>query len=524
MKLSFKKALVLPLPILAAGANTAQGANKATDSKPNIIYLMFDDLGYGDLGCYGQEKIETPNIDALAENGIRFTDMYTACPLSAPSRGSIMTGMHMGHTQIRNNANPNINRIPQVALDTYGENAIFINSEGEGQVNLKADTYTLPKMMKEFGYKTAMVGKWGLGTPDSESTPNKMGFDYFYGFLCQVLAHSYYPYYLWENDKKVYTGNRLIVPGQKFPSFLDPKKEDNYNGYSDKFYSPDLMFDKVQSFVKTNADSPFFLMWTTTVPHSAVQAPKEEVKYYVRKLGDEKPVTDPGAYFPSRYPLATYAAMITHIDTQVGELVKQLKEMGIYDNTIIIVTSDNGPACNQNSPMEYFNSGGPFRCRKGWGKSSLHEGGIRMPFILSWNNHVKPAVTNHIACFTDFMSTFAELAGGKAPATDGISFAPTIAGKTKKQKKHDYLYWEFPGGKGWLGIRMGKWKGICKQVNEGNNHFELFDLETDPQELHDISANHPDITRKMWEIVRKEHTPNNAPYPKFDLNISYPER
>ncbi len=523
MNLSSKKlALALPLPLIGLGATTAHAKKIEQQEKPNIVYLMFDDLGYGDLGCYGQEQIETPNIDALAENGIRFTDMYTACPLSAPSRGAIMTGKHMGHAQVRNNANPNFHKTPQALVDIYGENAIFVYPESEGQVDLKPDTYTLPKMMKNNGYKTAMVGKWGLGSnPDSQ--PNKMGFDYFYGFRCQVLAHTYYPFYMWENDKLVYTGNKLLVPGEKLADGLDPMDIHNYSQFIDKHYSPDLMFDKIQKFVNENSKEPFFLMWTTTVPHSAVQAPMNEVMHYVNKLGDEKPITEPGAYFPNRYPHATYAAMVTHIDTQVGLLVKQLKELGIYDNTIIIVTSDNGPACNQNSPMEYFKSGGPFRCRKGWGKSSLHEGGVRMPFILSWNNHVKPSVSNHVGCFTDLMSTFADLTGTIAPENDGITFAPTILGQPKKQKKHEYLYWEFPGGKGWLGVRWGKWKGICQKVNQGNNHFELFDLETDPQELHDISAEYPDITKKMWEFVKAEHTPSNAPYPKYELNINWPE-
>ena len=197
MKLSSKKvALALPLPFMAMNVPSAIAAKKTAPTpqeRPNIIYLMFDDLGYGDLGCYGQEKIETPNIDALAQNGIRFTNMYTACPLSAPSRGAIMTGKHMGHAQIRNNANPNFHKIPQTLVDVYSENAIFLSPEYEGQVDLKPDTYILPRMMKDNGYKTAMVGKWGLGAPNTKSLPNKMGFDYFYGFLCQALAHSYYP-------------------------------------------------------------------------------------------------------------------------------------------------------------------------------------------------------------------------------------------------------------------------------------------------------------------------------------------
>ena len=506
---------------LVTSASSQEAVCKKTYTKPNIIYLMFDDLGYGDLGCYGQTQIETPNIDALAANGLRFTDMYTACPLSAPSRGAILTGMHMGHAQIRNNVNPYFDDIPDSLVSKYGDNSMFLNTDYEGQAPLQANTYTLGHMMKDNGYRTAMIGKWGLGGPRSEAIPNKMGFDYFYGFLCQQVAHVYYPHVMWENNQLVKTGNRLIIPGEEFPSSLDSLDARNYDCYSDKYYSPDLMFDKIQQFVAQNAQHPFFLMWTTTVPHSAVQAPKDEVQYYVDKLGDEAPITRPGMYYPCRYPHASYAAMITHIDRQVGQLVEQLKQMGIYDNTIIIVTSDNGPACNPNSPMEYFNSGGLFRCRKGWGKSSLHEGGIRMPFIVSWNNHIPAGTTDIVTSFTDLMPTFAELTGTKAPKGDGISFAPTLKGK-KKQKKHPHLYWEFPGGKGWIAVRMGLWKGICKKVHEGNSRMELFHLGTDPQELHDISTRHPDIVKKMWTIVKKEHLDSQAPWPKFNTKPHYP--
>ena len=505
--------------LLAAAAAAACGCTGVPKfpEKPNIIYLMFDDLGYGDLGCYGQTMIETPNIDALAHQGILFTDMYTAAPLSAPSRCCIMTGKHMGHSQIRNNEEH------FVPTDGRGWNTLFIDDSEEGQQPMLAGTPTIAKMMQEAGYKTAMVGKWGLGFPASDSTPNKMGFDYFYGFNCQALAHTYYPAFLWENDKKIATGNEWIMQGEPLPEGLDPMDPASYDRYSGKYYSPDLMYEKLENFIVENAEGPFFAMWTTTVPHSAVQAPEDEVMYYVNKLGDEEPRTDGGMYLPNRYPLATYAAMITHIDTQVGKLIAKLRELGIWDNTIFIVTSDNGPAHNGNSPMEFFQSGGPFSCAAGWGKSSLHEGGIRMPFILTWGDRIKPFKTGHIAYFADLMPTLAGFAGAEAPENDGISFAPLVCGKNKEQQEHEYLYWEFPGAKGWVAVRIGEWKGLLQKAGSGNNEMELYNIVTDKRETTNVADEHPEIVARMWDIVRSSHEAPVYDIPKFDLKINYPE-
>ena len=278
-------------------------------------------------------------------------------------------------------------------------------------------------------------------------------------------------------------------------------------------------------------------MWTTTVPHSAVQAPMDEVMHYVEKLGDEEPCTDPGMYLPNRYPLATYAAMVTHIDTQVGKLISKLKELGVWDNTIFIVTSDNGPASNGNSPMEYFRSGGPFKCAKGWGKSSLHEGGIRMPFILRWGDSKKCEKITRISSFADIMPTLADIAGVAAPANDGISLAPTILAKTAggkvyananevnagEQKDHDFLYWEFPGAKGWVAVRKGEWKGLLKRVQKGNTEMELYNMVEDPRETTDGAAQHPEIVEEMWKAVRESHRDANPEVPKFCMDITYPQ-
>ena len=243
--------------------------------------------------------------------------------------------------------------------------------------------------------------------------------------------------------------------------------------------------------------------------------------YYVQKLGEEKtPITDGGWYYPVLYPHSAYAAMITHIDTQVGRLVERLKELGIYDNTLIIITSDNGPAANSNSPGEYFKSGGPFKCRKGWGKSSLHEGGIRMPFVVSWGDRLTPGRSSYMGQFTDLMPTFAQLAGAKAPQNDGISFVPTLKGQ--QQPQHPYLYWEFPASKGWLAVRVGPWKGLVRNVARGNSAMELYNLEDDPGETTDIAAQHPELVARMWDFIEASHRPVPSGNPKFEIKITRP--
>lgn len=534
--MSPKSRTVIPGLGAIAALSALSGCGAQAPERPNIIFLMFDDLGYGDLGCYGQKLIETPNIDALAAQGMVFTDMYTACPLSAPSRCSIITGQHSGHSQIRENDE----RVPRPdGLQPVGSDWFFERMSNdpmfEGQWPLAPGTPTIASMMQEAGYRTAMVGKWGLGGPGSGSTPNDMGFDYFYGFYCQMLAHSYYPDYLWENGNKVLTGNEFMPIGRRLDPGADPYDIRSYDKFNQKHYSCDLMYDKLEQWIcggeesvsvsggKTaNVRQPFMLMWTTTVPHSTVQAPEEEVMYYVNKLGEEKtPVTDGGWYYPVLYPHSAYAAMITHIDTQLGRLVAKLKELGIYDNTLIIITSDNGPACNSNSPIEYFRSGGPFKCGKGWGKRSLHEGGIRMPFVVSWPGHVKPGKSSYAGQFTDLMPTFAELAGATAPPNDGISFVPSLKGR--KQPRHDFLYWEFPGGKGLVAVRMGQWKGLVQNVKDGSSVMALYNLESDPGETEDVSAEHPDIVARMWEAVEASHAPVPNGHPKFEMNINIPE-
>ena len=524
-----KLALCAAVPSVVATPATAAGkAEKPHNGKrPNIIFILMDDAGVGDFGCYGQTKTETPNIDALAERGIRFTNMYTAAPVSSPSRACLLTGLHSGHSQIRDNE-----EVQEGNPHVWNYDDVYMDPTLEGQYPLKAGTPTLGSVMQQGGYRTGMVGKWGVGGPANESRPWTMGFDFYYGCICQRMAHNYYAPYMWHNDRKEQINKNVLNPGTPLDKGADPRDIHSYDKFSvGKTYSPDVMFDNVIKFVDENAERPFFLMWTTPLPHSPLQAPKEWVDKYVEKFGDEEPLAGdifhqnewPHNYYPCRYPHATYAAMISYFDHQVGKLVEELKRLGIYDNTIIIFTSDNGPANNASSPTVWFDSAQPFRCGKGWGKRSLHEGGICMPFIASWpaKMHKGGSVSDHIGDFTDIMPTVCELAGVEAPTTDGISIVPLLSGKAKKQQQHEFLYWEYPTKGGILAVRWGKWKGLVQNVNKGNRTMELYDLTTPGKEVEDFRNNvahkHPEIVERMWGYINASHVP--AEHKPF--NIKY---
>ena len=528
-----KTALYMAVPSVAATPLALTGCNgcNADAEKPNVIFILMDDAGYGDFSCYGQIHTETPNIDALAESGILFTDMYTNCPVSAPSRGCLMTGMHTGHAQIRDNINLG-GETPKDLSWEYDE--IDAHPEIEGQMGLEPGTPTLATKMKEAGYATGMVGKWGLGGPLGESAPWKMGFDFYYGCICQRLAHNYYAPYMWKNDKKEYINDLAtsLRPGTKFDKGADPYDLKSYEKFSKgRTYSPDKMYENVLEFVNANKDNPFFLMWTTPLPHSALQAPQEWVDKYVAKYGDEEPLTDakcnptgfPHNYYPCRYPHATYSAMISYFDNQVGGLVNELKRLGIYDNTIIIVTSDNGPANNASSPTVWMDSATPYRCGKGWGKRTLREGGIRMPFVASWPAKMKGGVvSNHICQFADIMPTLCDIAGVEAPECDGISILPTLLDDNENQRSHEFLYWEFPDYGGQVAVRWGKWKGLIQNIHAGNRTMQLFDISTPGKDIEtperDVAAQHPEIIERMWQYIEQSHV--HPALPKFQMDIS----
>ncbi|MFC2102307.1 arylsulfatase [Bacteroidota bacterium] len=470
------------------------------DSPPNIILILADDLGYGELGCYGQKLIETPNIDKLAASGLRFTQAYCGSPVCAPSRCVLLTGMHSGHAQIRGNDEW------KVRGDTWGYLSMLADSTLEGQRPMKSGTFTLAQLMQQAGYSTAIIGKWGLGAPHTESTPNKLGFDYFFGYNCQRQAHTYYPLHLWENDHRVYLDNDTVAPHKRLKKDADPLNPDSYQNFSLNEYSPDLMVDAAQKFIKQNKDHPFFLYFATPIPHLPLQAPEKWVQYYHSKFGNEPPYLGDKGYFPHRYPHAAYAAMISCLDEQVGMLVETLKKLGIYDNTLIIFTSDNGPSYTGGTDSPWFSSGGELPVDYGRGKGFLYEGGIRVPMIASWPGNITPGTVNDaITSFQDILPTFRDITGSTLSySPDGISQLPLLLGK-KEYETHPYLYWEIPEYGGQQAVRMGKWKAIRKNIKKGNLEIELYNLESDIREEHNIAKDNPQIIRQIEEILKQEH-------------------
>ena len=441
--------------IASEGLSMGMGKGK----RPNIIYIMADDLGYGDLGCYGQTKINTPNIDRIAEEGMKFTQYYAGSTVCAPSRCSLMTGLHTGHTFIRGNR----------------------EVKPEGQWPMPGDTVTVGKLMQREGYRTGMMGKWGLGGPGSEGEPSSQGFDYWYGYNCQREAHSFYPQHLWRNREKV------ILEKNK-----DGKRET---------YSHDLIAEESLGFIKRNKDKPFFLYLPFTIPHAELAVPEDSLNEYKGKF-EEKNYKG-GHYYKQATPRAAYAAMVTRMDGDVGRILDLLEELGIDDNTIVMFTSDNGPHGEGGNDHKFFNSNGPLRGMK----RDLYEGGIRVPLVVRWPAKVKAGqVSDHIAAFWDLLPTCVELAGGKAPnEIDGISFAPELKGKP--QQKHEYMYWEFHEYGGKQAVRIGKWKGVRQNVRKlPDGPIELYDLDADIEEQNNIAAKHPEMVAKMAGIMKSART------------------
>ena len=441
-------------------------AGEDSKARPNIIYILADDLGYTELGCYGQEKIETPNIDRLAQNGMRFTQHYAGAPVCAPSRCVLLTGKHLGHAQIRGN-------------DEWAERGAVWDFKAaaedpnlEGQRPLKRGTKTIGRLLQKAGYKTGVVGKWGLGAPLSDGIPNKQGFDFFYGYNCQRQAHTYFPLHLWKNQEKVLLNNKLVVPhspkgipSEQLPKGAELRSETSYSDFWLNDYAAQLMQTEVVNFIKENKEQPFFMYYASPISHAPLQAPKRWVDYYLAKFGDEEPYRGNHGYFPHRYPRAAYAAMVSYLDEQVGEIIETLKEEGLYENTLIIFSSDNGPTYNGGTDSPWFDSAKPFKSEKGWGKGNTTEGGIRVPMIAQWPGKIKPGTeSEHISAFYDVLPTLCELAGVDEPEDiDGISFLPELLAK-ENQRKHDFLYWEFTEYGGQQAVRMGKWKSIRRNI------------------------------------------------------------
>ena len=473
---------------------------KQEEKKPNIIYFLADDLGYGEVGVYGQQKIKTPNLDALAKGGMIFTQHYSGAPVCAPARYSFLTGKHMGHSYIRGNDEWNERG------DVWNYTKAFSDPNLEGQRPIPANTFTIGKQLQKAGYKTSIFGKWGLGAPNTDGIPTKQGFDTFYGYNCQRQAHNLYPSHLWDNETKVYLDNELVNPGSNLEENADINDSKSYARFTQKQYAPEMIHKQAIKFIKENKENPFFMYYASPLPHVPLQVPIEYTEAYREIFGDEKPYTGK-SYFPAQYPNATYAAMITYLDMQLGELISELKRQGIYENTIIVFTSDNGPTYTGGVDANYFDSAKPFDNNYGRTKGFVYEGGIRVPLIASWPNKIKAgSKTTHISAFYDMMPTFSDIAGIKSPEKiDGISFKNILL--DKEQQKHDYLYWEFPSYQGQQAVRMGKWKAIRKNIFKGNLTLELYNLDTDIKELNDVAKQFPKIIAKIEKIMTQEHTP-----------------
>ncbi|NKI25336.1 arylsulfatase [Arenibacter sp. 6A1] len=481
--------------------------------KPNIIYILADDLGYAELGAYGQEKIETPNIDALAKNGMLFTQHYTGAPVCAPARYNLLTGKHSGHSYVRGNDEW------RERGEVWDYVAAIKDSTLEGQRPIPMTTVTIANKLKEAGYATGMVGKWGLGAPHTESVPTNFGFDYFFGFNCQRQAHTYYPVHLYENNTRVYLNNDTIAPNVRLDKGADPYKEASYAKYNLNDYASELIFDKITQFVDNNKNKPFFMYWADPIPHAPLQAPKRWVDYYIEKFGDEEPYLGERSYFPHKNPRAAYAAMVSYLDENVGKLVAQLKKEGIYENTLIMFTSDNGPTYNGGTDSPWFKSAEPFRSEYGYGKGFLYEGGIRIPMIASWPGKIKAGTTtDHISAHYDVMATLTELTGQSTPDdTDGISFLPTLLGAEEKQKQHEFLFWEYPEYGGQVAIRMGDWKVLRRNLKNKKEAatLELYNLKDDVREENNLAEQHPEILEKAAAIFAREH--QNAEVENFRI-------
>lgn len=453
----------------------SEGQPLANSNQPNIIYILADDLGYGDLSCYGQEKFSTPNIDKLASQGMLFSQHYSGSTVCAPSRSALLTGMHTGHTVVRGNK----------------------EIQPEGQYPIPDDTYTLAEVMKKAGYKTGAFGKWGLGFPGSEGDPTSQGFDTFYGYNCQRLGHHYYPDHLWSNrDSIVLTQNA---------------------GLQKNAYAPSLIHEKTLQFIEQNKSNPFFLYVASIIPHAELAAPEALMKKYRNKFLPEKvfngvddgPDYRKGSYASQGESHAAFVAMIDLLDQQVGEIMSKVEALGIEDNTIIIFTSDNGPHKEGGADPKYFNSNGPLKGTK----RDLYEGGIRVPMIAKWPEKIKAgSKTDHISAFWDVFPTFSELAGVEIPLNiDGISFLPELLGNTKEQTKHAYLYWEFHEKGGRQAIRMGDWKAVKYHVlKTPNKPMELYNLTNDLGEENNVASQFPEIVEQIESVFLQARTSSDV--------------
>jgi len=482
--ISFISRLIL---ILSFTVGCAQNSPKAEIEKPNIIYILADDLGYGDLGSYGQANIKTPNLDRMAEEGMRFTQHYSGSTVCAPARSILMTGLHSGHAPIRGN-----NEVLPI-----------------GQYPLQYGTQTIPKILKDAGYATGAFGKWGLGYPGSEGMPSLQGFDTFFGYLGQRRAHYYYPEFLFldqkgsELQRVPLEGNQVNDDPDRHPGSGPPIVAETY--------SPDAIQERVITFIEDNSDQPFFIYHPSPIPHASLEVPDEYLEMYLDENGEsifEEEPTPQSHYVNSEMPKATYAAMVSYLDARVGEILDKLDELGIDGNTLVLFTSDNGSYSEGGYHYSMHTSNGQLR----GGKRDLYEGGIRVPMIAWWPGQIESNQTSdHISGFQDMMPTFSELAGINAPVgIDGISMVPTLLG-TGNQEAHEYLYWEFHEQGGKQAIRKGDWKAVRLGVRENKDApIELYNLSEDITEENNIVEQHPEIVAEMDSIFEAAHIPSET--------------
>ncbi|MCA9215822.1 MAG: arylsulfatase [Planctomycetales bacterium] len=460
-------------------------AQEQQKSSPNVVLIVADDLGYRELGCFGQKLIKTPNLDQLAKEGMRFTHHYSGNAVCAPSRCVLMTGKHPGHAWVRNNS----------------------EMKPEGQQPIPASEITIAELLKKRGYATGAFGKWGLGGPGSVGEPLQQGFDHFFGYNCQRHAHSYYPSYLWSDNLRIKLNNQPPVDGHasfaKDDDRSDPRSYDQFKGID---YAPDRINAQAIEFITKNKDRPFFLYYPTIVPHVALHVPDEELQQY-RMLGwNDPPFTKEGGYgyTPHFTPRAAYAAMITRMDRYIGNVLKTLDELQLTDNTIVIFSSDNGTThLKDEVDYDFFHSVGELRGLKG----SLYEGGIRVPTIVRWPGRTpKESVCDFVSGFEDWMPTILNCIGHSEDlpkGIDGHNLVPQILGEQTAPR--EFLYREFAGYGGQHSIRSGDWKAIRTKMNSGNRELELYNLATDPSEANNVAKQHPDVLAKLDALMTSQH-------------------
>ncbi|MBK1853519.1 arylsulfatase [Verrucomicrobiaceae bacterium 5K15] len=498
---SRKKQAWLSMALLASLAVAAV----AEPAKPNIVFILADDLGYGELGCYGQEKIMTPNVDQLAKEGLKFNQHYTGAPVCAPARCVLMTGKNLSHAEIRGNRDSGNGR------------------KFPGQWPITADAVTIAEVLKAAGYRTGAFGKWGLGPSDTTGSPIKQGFDVFYGYNCQRNAHSYYPPFLDSNEKEV-TINEHPIPGHK----KKPEGEVKASDYTAENYAPDLILDHALQFIDDNKDQPFFLYLPFVEPHVSIQSPQEWIDRYPKEWDENREYRGQNAYLPHPRPRAGYAAMISDLDEHVGAVLQRLKQHGLEENTIVIFTSDNGPTHGGRderfniggADCEFFNSRGGLRGFKG----SCYEGGIRIPCVVKWPAKVKAgSVTEMPSYFPDWFTTLAGIGGAELPSTklDGIDLMPVLAGR-ELPKRPEPMVWDFHNYGGIVAVREGPWKAVRRNLlNKKKSVWELYNLEVDPKETNDRAAAHPELVKKLERFWLKNRVVEpDFPIPAVDGKTS----